>query len=55
VKEILNTWRMDEESWREQISRLYCLLEFSSGSRFTVFKDLITGQWRRQNRAPPAV
>jgi hypothetical protein len=49
VKEVLNIWRIDEEWWRKPISRLYYLVEFTSGSRFTVFQDLITGQWYRQN------
>ena len=43
AKEVLNTWRIDDEWWRKPISRLYYLLEFTSGSRFTVFQDLITG------------
>jgi hypothetical protein len=55
VNEILNTWRIDDEWWRKPISRLYYQLEFISGSRFTVFQDLITGRWHRQNWAPPAV
>jgi len=49
VSEVANTWRIDEEWWRKPISRLYYLLEFTTGSRFTVFQDLITGQWYRQN------
>jgi hypothetical protein len=31
VKEVLNTWRIDDEWWREPISRLYYLLEFTTG------------------------
>ena len=42
-------WRIDDEWWRKPISRLYYLLEFTTGSRFTVFQDLITGRWYRQN------
>ena len=49
VKEVLNMWRIDEEWWRKPVSRLYYLLEFTSGSKFTVFQDLITGEWYRQN------
>jgi len=49
VKEVLNVWRIDDEWWRKPISRLYYSLEFTRGSRFTVFQDLITGQWYRQN------
>jgi hypothetical protein len=55
VREVLNTWRIDDEWWREPISKFYYLLQFSSGSRITVFQDLITGRWYRQNWVPPAV
>jgi hypothetical protein len=54
VKETLKAWRIDDEWWREPISRFYYLLEFTSGKRFTVFQDLITGRWYRQNWVPPA-
>ena len=49
VKEILNIWRIDDEWWRNPISRLYHSLEFTTRTRFTVFQDLITRQWYRQN------
>jgi hypothetical protein len=49
VEEILNKWRIDEEWWRKPISRLYYEIAFASGSRFTVFQDLITGKWYKQN------
>jgi hypothetical protein len=55
VKEVLNMWRIEDEWWRTPISRLYYLVEFTSGSRFSVFQDLVTGQWYRQNWVPPAV
>ena len=49
MKEVVNTWRIDDEWRREPISGLYYLLEFTSGSRFTVFQDLIAGRRHRQN------
>jgi hypothetical protein len=49
VKEIANTWRVDEEWWRRLISRLYFLLELESGVRLTVFQDLVSGGWYKQN------
>jgi hypothetical protein len=49
VRDVLNSWRIDDEWWRKPVSRLYYSLEFTSGSRYTVFQDLITGQWYRQN------
>jgi hypothetical protein len=49
VKEVVNTWRIDEDWWRKPISRLYFSLELVSGARLTVFRDVGTGQWYRQN------
>jgi hypothetical protein len=49
VKEVLNMWRIDDEWWRNSISRMYYSLGFSGGSRLTLFQDLITGQRYRQN------
>ena len=49
VKEILNVWRVDDEWWRKPISRLYFAVEFTNGSRLTVFRDLINDKWYRQN------
>ena len=49
VKEVLNIWRIDDEWWRNPISRLYYTVELTSGARFTMFQDLITGHWYRQN------
>ena len=51
VKDIVNTWRIDEEWWRKPISRLYFLLELENGARLTVFRDLMKGTWYRQNWA----
>ncbi len=48
VREILNTWRIDEEWWRTPITRLYFLLQFDNGIRATVFHDLEGNQWYRQ-------
>jgi hypothetical protein len=49
VKERLNMWRIDEEWWREPVSRLYFLLELENGAQITLFRDLIHGLWYRQN------
>ena len=51
VKDVLNVWRIDEDWWRKEISRLYFLLEVESGARVTVFHDLESGGWYRQNWA----
>ena len=46
---ILNMWRVDEDWWRKPVSRLYLSLELDNGNRMTVFRDMISGQWYKQN------
>ena len=47
VREIVNTWRIEEEWWRAPISRLYFFLELENGTRLTLFIE--NGRWYRQN------
>jgi hypothetical protein len=49
VKRVLNVWRIDEDWWRQPISRLYLSLELENGSRLTVFRDMTGDAWYRQN------
>lgn len=49
VRGTVNTWRIDEEWWREEISRLYLLIEVENHKRFVVFHDLLNGGWFKQN------
>ena len=49
VREILNLWRIDDGWWQKPVTRLYYFLELEGGSRMTVFHDLLSGQWYRQN------
>jgi hypothetical protein len=48
VVKVRNTWRVDDEWWREEISRLYFELELESGLVTTVFHDLVSGRWYQQ-------
>jgi hypothetical protein len=48
VAHIRNVWRIDDEWWRQEISRRYFEMELSDGSVITVFQDLISGNWSRQ-------
>lgn len=48
VARVRNVWRIDDEWWRQEISRRYFDLELSNGSVITVFQDLISGNWSRQ-------
>ena len=45
VAEILDTWRIDDEWWRDEISRRYHRLARADGTTLTVFHDLIAGGW----------
>ena len=48
VVRVRNVWRIDDEWWRQEITRRYFELELSDGSVVTVFQDLISGNWSRQ-------
>ena len=48
VVSIRNTWRIDDEWWREEISRLYFELELVNGTVVTVFQDQVSGKWYQQ-------
>ncbi len=43
-----NQWRIDDEWWREPVSRHYYLLELAGGALLTVFRDLHTSTWWEQ-------
>jgi hypothetical protein len=45
VEAILESWRIDDEWWRQQISRSYLELLLAGGKRVVVFQDLLTGLW----------
>jgi hypothetical protein len=45
VVRIRNTWRIDDEWWRQEISRHYFELELSDGTVITAFQDLISRTW----------
>ena len=49
VREIINSWRIDDAWWFKPASRMYYALELDSGRRITVFHDLLTGRWYKQN------
>ena len=42
---ILDTWRIDDEWWRDPISRSYFDITFENGRHVVVFKDLTSGKW----------
>ena len=48
VAAILNSWRIDDEWWREEISRHYFQVKLQNGLVMIVFHDLVTGKWYEQ-------
>lgn len=48
VAAILNTWRIDDEWWREEISRQYFQVELKGGLVLNIFHDLVSGKWYQQ-------
>src|SRR5437773_7363695 len=54
IETVLDRWRIDDEWWRKEVSRMYYQVASSSGPVVTIFQDLLTGHWFFQNAATPA-
>jgi hypothetical protein len=48
IEAILESWRIDDEWWRQVISRAYMEVMLEGGKRLVLFQDLITGEWFSQ-------
>jgi hypothetical protein len=48
VEAIGETWRIDDEWWRQPISRMYWEVIMEGGKRVVLFQDLITTDWFMQ-------
>ncbi len=48
VEEIGETWRIDDEWWRDQIARRYVEVMLVGGGHMVVFEDLVGGGWFMQ-------
>jgi hypothetical protein len=48
VRTIRDTWRIDDEWWRSEISRRYWDVETEDARNLTVYQDLVTGGWFEQ-------
>ena len=53
VVEIQDRWRIDDEWWRKEISRMYWQVVLEDGQQLVVFQDMITGDWYRQTVSEP--
>ncbi len=48
VAHVQDSWRIDDEWWREPIGRHYYQLVLDDGSLRTVYQDLVDGGWYEQ-------
>ncbi|MCG8467021.1 MAG: hypothetical protein MJB57_02285 [Gemmatimonadetes bacterium] len=48
VDGIIDEWRIDDEWWREPISRSYYSLVLESGAHLTAYHDLMEDRWCQQ-------
>jgi len=51
VRAILERWRIDDEWWRREISRMYFQVVLEGGQLLTLFHDLIEDLWYEQTTA----
>jgi hypothetical protein len=45
VAELGEEWRVDEEWWRDEVSRHYFAVTLADGCRLTLFLDRLAGTW----------
>jgi len=48
VEEIGETWRIDDEWWRDPIARRYVEVMLVGGGHVVVYEDLVGGGWYKQ-------
>ena len=48
VQQILEIWQVDDEWWRDPISRRYAKLVLEDGRIVTVYRDLTSRRWYLQ-------
>ncbi len=48
VAAVQDRWRIDDEWWRKEVSRLYLSLLLEDGRVVTVYHDLLADQWLQQ-------
>lgn len=49
VSAIQEVWRIEDEWWREPISRRYYLVLLDGGILRTIYQDLVDGAWYEQH------
>jgi hypothetical protein len=51
VADVQDRWRIDDEWWCKEVSRLYFEFALEDGRTLTIYRDLVTGRWSQQNYA----
>ncbi|HOC45025.1 MAG: hypothetical protein PHT96_06795 [Syntrophorhabdaceae bacterium] len=49
IQEITNIWRVYDAWLQKPVVRMYYSIELESGNLVTIFQDLLSGDWYRQN------
>ena len=49
VERIQDSWDIDEEWWRDRLSRRYYQLLLDDGSLCTIYQNLVDASWYQQN------
>ncbi|OAI39525.1 hypothetical protein AYO38_01410 [bacterium SCGC AG-212-C10] len=55
VVTVHETWRIDDEWWRDEIARRYFEVELEGGRRITIYHDLVADAWYTQTYDAPKV
>lgn len=50
VAVVRESWRVDDEWWRDPVSRKYFAVIVEGGGRLVIYQDLITGKWFTQRQ-----
>jgi len=53
ITAIHDRWRIDDEWWRNEISRRYFAVELEGGRWLTLYHDLVSDAWYAQPYAAP--
>jgi hypothetical protein len=48
IESVLESWRIDDEWWRQPIARCYHAVLLDGGKRVVLFEDIVTGEWFAQ-------
>ncbi len=48
IEQVQDVWRIDDEWWRNPISRYYYRVVLDNGSLRTIYHDLVSGDWYEQ-------